>query len=112
MDQVFAQDSTFLLMKKFMIYKLMSSNLFINHALTGMNFCYKVFGIRLTNFIINKSAGEVFTSGSTVNTLLKDIEGLKKKNVHGIGNYVVEGLPTMDQAKIDFFHKEMMESIH
>jgi hypothetical protein len=66
---VFAADSTFLLIKKYLIYKMMSSNLFINYALTGMNLCYKVFGVRITNFIINKSAGEIFTAGASLETL-------------------------------------------
>jgi hypothetical protein len=109
---VFAEDSTYLLMKKYFIYKIMSSDLFINHALTGMNFFYKVFGTRFTNFLVNKSAGEVFTSGESIHSLLKDIEGMEKKRVHGIANYVVEGIPTMDHAKIAMYYRDMMECIH
>lgn len=112
MASVFASDSTFLLIKKLMIYKMMSSNLFINYALMGMNFFYKVFGVRFTNFLINKSAGAIFTSGASIQTLLKDIEVLEKKKVHGVGNYVVEGLHEMDEAKINIFYRDMMDSIH
>ena len=54
---IFAKDSTGLLIKKFMVYKLMSSNLFINYALKGMQVCYKIFGVRPTNFLINKTVG-------------------------------------------------------
>jgi len=43
----------------------MSSNLFINYALSGMNLSYKLLGVGITNFIINKSAGGVFTAGAS-----------------------------------------------
>ena len=69
MTAIFASDSTVTLLKKLLIYRMMSSNLFINHALTGMTFAYKVMGHSLTNFIINKTAGSVFTSGETLETL-------------------------------------------
>ena len=71
---------------------MMSSNIFINYALTGMNFAYKVMGTRLTNLLINKTAGEVFTSGTSIQTLLKDITALEKRNVNGVANYVLEGI--------------------
>lgn len=63
---IFAKDSTGLLMKKFLCYKLMSSNLFINCSLSILNVVYKVLGIRLTNFAINKSIGQLFTSGESI----------------------------------------------
>lgn len=100
-----------MLMKKYFIYKMMSSNLFINYALTGMNLFYKLFGVRFTNFIINKSAGEIFTSGASVQSLLQDMKILEKQKIYGIGNYVVEGLHEMDEAKIDVFYRDMMQSI-
>ncbi len=97
-----------MLMKKYFIYKIMGSNLFINYALTGMNLFYKLFGVRFTNFIINKSAGEIFTSGVSVQSLLQDMKLLEKKKIYGIGNYVVEGLHEMDEAKIEIFYRDMM----
>lgn len=81
MTKVFAEDSTFLLVKKFIIYKLMASNLFINYALPGLNLAYKLFGVRLTNFIINNTAGNVFTSGNTIHSLISDLRSLEKKNI-------------------------------
>lgn len=60
---VFAQDSTFELIKKFFIYKAMGSNLFINYSLSGVHLSYKLFGISLTNFLIEKTAGSIFTGG-------------------------------------------------
>ena len=82
-----------MLAKKFFVYKLMGSNLFINHSLGLMNVAYRVFGIRLTNFAINKSVGSIFTSGETIQTLVKDIHSLERAQISGIANYVVEGLP-------------------
>ena len=65
-EGVFAHDSTFTLVKKLMIYKMMGSNLFINHSLFGINMAYKVLGTRLTNLIVEQTAGSVFTGGVTV----------------------------------------------
>jgi hypothetical protein len=44
----------------------MSSNMFINHAAKWVHNLYKIFGIRFTNFLINRTAGELFTSGETL----------------------------------------------
>jgi hypothetical protein len=69
MSAIFASDSTVSLIKKLFIYKIMASNLFINHALRGMQLSYKVMGRTLTNFLINSTAGSIFTSGETLQTL-------------------------------------------
>lgn len=66
----------------------------------GMNFSYKVMGKKFTNWLINQTAGDLFTSGPTINTLLQDLEQLEKRKIGGIGNYVVEGIVTMDEQKI------------
>ena len=97
---IFAKDSTALLMKKFLVYKLMGSDLFINHSLWMMNLSYRLLGVRLTNFAITRSVGSLFTSGETIDTLLADIAELEEKNIHGVGMSVVEGLPQMDETKI------------
>lgn len=89
----------------------MSSNLFINYALTGMNFCYRFMGRSLTNLLINKSAGSVFTSGETLDTLIEDIKQLEKKNIGGVGNYVVEGLHEMNESVIQKVYDDLIESI-
>lgn len=111
MSKVFAEDSTFMLIKKYIIYKMMSSNLFINHALRAMMISYKILGTTITNALINKTAGEIFTSGNSIDTLKKDIHVLAKKKVHGVGNYVVEGLEHMDEGKIEQIFKDMIDSI-
>jgi hypothetical protein len=72
-QSILANDSTLLLMKKFMVYKLMGSNLFINYSLGAMKVCYRAFGIKLTNFAINNSVASIFTSGETIKSLTWDV---------------------------------------
>lgn len=111
MRAIFASDSTFMLVKKLMIYRMMSSNVFINHALTGMNIAYRVMGKRLTNFIINKTAGEVFTSGETLQSLNADIKVLEQRKIGGVANYVVEGLHEMHEPTIQKVYDDLIDGI-
>lgn len=98
LSAIFAKESTTDLIKKYFVYKLMGSNLFINHSLQLMNLAYMTLGIRATNFAINKSVGSLFTSGESIQTLVEDIAVLEKNNVYGVANYVVEGLAEMDEV--------------
>lgn len=110
-QSVFANDSTLLLVKKYLVYKLMGSNLFINHSLGMIHLCYKIFGLKLTNFGINNSVASIFTSGETIASLSYDIQDHERKNIGGIAGYVVEGLASMDYKKIDAFYEYMLKSI-
>ena len=65
-------DSTFTLVKKYWIYKLMASNLFINYSLLGMRLSYKLLGVKLTNFAIERTCGSIFTGGVSLDDLLKE----------------------------------------
>ena len=64
-------DSTLSLVKKFWIYKLMGSNLFINYSLMGMRLSYKLLGTKLTNLAIEQTCGSIFTGGVTLDDLLE-----------------------------------------
>jgi len=108
---IFAKDSTGLLMKKYLCYKLMGSDLFINFSLTILQGFYKVLGVRPTNFAINQSIGSLFTSGESIQSLVQDISDLEKSNIYGIAMYVVEGLPTYDDKKIKMTYEHLLESI-
>ena len=66
MKAIFAKDSTPVLIKKFMCYKLMSSDLFINSSYMMLSAFYKVLGVRATNFLINKTIASLFTSGESI----------------------------------------------
>ncbi len=100
MQAIFASDSTLQLVKKLFIYRVMASTFFINNALWGMSLAYKCMGRTLTNFVINQTAGSIFTSGETLQTLVQDIEVLERKGIHGVANYVVEGLHEMHEPTI------------
>lgn len=90
---------------------MMSSNAFINYSLPAMNAMYKVFGVKATNLLINKTAGEVFTSGEYIQTLLQDIQHLEKRGIQGVANYVAEGLHEMNEMQIQQIFTDLMDSI-
>lgn len=110
-ESIFAHEPTLLLMKKYFVYKLMGSDMFINHSLGMINGCYRVLGIPLTNKMVNNSVGQLFMSGETIEELMVDVHELEKKNINGLGGYAVEGLPTMNETKIQEFYECILESI-
>lgn len=107
----FKHDSTFTLIKKFFIYKVMGSNLFINYSLSGMTYAYRLLGIKLTNTVIEQTAGSIFTGGVTLDDLSRDIEILQERGIGGIGCYVVEGLRKVDNAVLDDFLELSLQAV-
>lgn len=103
-ESVFQHDSTFTLIKKIIIYKTMSSNFFINYSLMGMSLAYRVIGMRITNALIEKTAGSIFTGGVTIDDLLKDMDLLEKRKIGSISMMVVEGLTNADEPTLDYFY--------
>jgi len=97
--------------KKLVIYKFMGSNLFINHSLKIMNVCYKVFGLRITNFLIDSTVGPLFISGQSLQQLIEDVDRFKQQNIKSMCNYVAEGLETMDSKEYEKFCNEVKQSI-
>lgn len=89
----------------------MSSNLFINWSLTFVNGLYKVFGIRLTNILLNNTVGHIFTSGETIHSCLKDLDEYSKKNIGSMIGFAVEGLKKHDEAAIEAFYHKLIEAI-
>ena len=65
-------------MKKLVIYKFMGSSLFINYSLSIINAFYKIFGLKITNFLIDRTAGSLFISGQSLQQLKEDIDRYKK----------------------------------
>ena len=104
-------DSTMTLCKKLMIYKMMGSNLFINHSLMGINLAYKLFGTSLTNILIEKTAASVFTGGVTVADLNVSTQENAKRGFGTIGCYVVEGVRDAENASLDQFLDFSVESV-
>jgi hypothetical protein len=82
----------------------MGTSFFINQSLAITNMFYKIFGIKFTNFLINKSVANLFTSGESLQTLLTDMKVFENKNINCISSYAVEGLPTFDKSKIEYFY--------
>jgi proline dehydrogenase len=107
----FKYDTTFGLMKKMGIYKMMGSNLFINHSLTAMSLSYKLFGIKLTNAVIENTAGSIFTGGVSVDDLVKDMDVLADRNIGSISMMVAEGLTNADEKTLDYFHSISMDTV-
>jgi hypothetical protein len=70
----------------------MGSNVFINYSLGGMQLMYKILGKKITNYIIETSAGSIFTGGVTLADLIKCIDELDQTKVGGVAMYVAEGL--------------------
>ena len=108
---VFAHDSTFTLVKKLMIYKMMGSNIFINYSLMGINMAYKVFGTRFTNSLIESTASSVFTGGVTVADLMESSKSFSKREIGTIGCYVVEGVRQAENKDLDQFYDFSVESV-
>ena len=100
---VFSHDSTFMLIKKLMIYKMMGSNLFINYSLLGIRFAYRLFGKNLTNFAIENTAASVFTGGVTVSDLKQVSAELATRGIGSVGCYVVEGVRGAENTSLDQF---------
>ena len=90
---------------------MMSSNLFINHALHAMSFSYRVLGIRLTNLCIEKSAGSIFTGGVSVEDLCRDMDILEKRNIGTISMMVAEGLKGAEESYLDYFHQVSIDTV-
>lgn len=109
--QAFKHDSTLTLCKKFIIYKVMGSNMFINYSLAGMNFAYKLFGVKVTNTVIEQTAGSIFTGGVDLKDLSRDIEQLEERGVGGIGCYVVEGVRNIENKVLDQFLDLSLEAV-
>ena len=108
---MFAHDSTYTLVKKLMIYKMMGSNLFINYSLMGINMAYKVLGTSLTNLAIEKTAASVFTGGVTVANLKKCQDDFARRGFGTIGCYVVEGVRDAENASLDQFKDFSVDSV-
>ena len=108
---VFSHDSTFSLCKKLLIYRMMGSNVFINHSLTGISASYKLLGTKLTNFVIENTAASVFTGGVTVKDLAGAAVELEERGIGTIGCYVVEGVRDAENAALDKFLDFSVDSV-
>jgi hypothetical protein len=110
-SSIFAHDSTYSLLKKYTMGKLMSSNFFINHALRMMHLSYKCLGLGLTNFVIGRTVGPVYTSGPDIPSMMQDVRAHESRNINALVGYVVEGLEDMDEELVEGYLEEMIRSV-
>jgi hypothetical protein len=110
-SEIFKNDSTANLMKKFVVYKLMGSDIFINHSLGMMKMSYKCLGTRFTNYAINNTVASIFTSGESIDSLLKDVENHETRNISHISGFVVEGVKDYNEAVMAKYYSYIKESI-
>lgn len=89
----------------------MSSNLFINYSLSGMSLAYRLIGTKVTNKLIETTAGSIFTGGVSVHDLVKDMDELEKRNIGSISMMVVEGLKNADEATLEYFYNISRETV-
>ena len=89
----------------------MGSNLFINYSLAGLNFSYRVFGMRLTNRVVESTSGEIFTGGVTIEDIIKDSKRLAERNINTLVGYTVEGLNKPTKVELDTFTDFIIESM-
>jgi hypothetical protein len=94
----------------FMVYKLMANEFFLTHSFLGITILYKTLGKRFTNALVNMTAGQIFTSGETLKSLVKDMKELEKTSVRSICNYVVEG-QKLNNSSEDFFGKTVKDLV-
>lgn len=111
MQRIFQSESTVHLIKKLMVYKLMGSDVFLNHSLNLVNTSYNVLGISTTNSVVNNSVGRIFISGETINSLMEDVCNLEKRNINSLCGYAVEGMDQMDEDLILEIYNKTLESI-
>jgi len=107
----FRFDSTFALCKKFVVYKMMASNIFINYSLAGMQIAYRLLGIRMTNRLIESTAASIFTGGVTLQDLVREINLLEHRGVGTISMSVVEGLRNVSDQTLDEFLQFSKETV-
>lgn len=93
------------------IYRMMSSNLFINYSLAGMSLAYRLIGTRLTNTLIERTAASIFTGGVTIDDLLRDMELNEKRKIGSISMMVVEGLTNASESTLDHFYNISRDTV-
>lgn len=72
---------------------------------------YRLMGVKLTNALIEKTAGSIFTGGVTLQDLVQDTYQLQDRQVGGIGCYVVEGLRQVDNPTLDNFLEFCIDAV-
>ena len=60
---------------------------------------------------MNVTIGNTFSSGTSIASLLRDIEHHRQKHTGSLSGYVIEALTEMDETKIDHTLQTMVDTI-
>jgi hypothetical protein len=85
------------------MYKFMGSDFFINQSFNMVRFCYKILGVKLTNWCIHNTVGDILTGGESLESCKATGEKLAKRNVGCMAGLVVEGLVNPSAKELDEF---------
>ena len=102
---IFKSTSTPQLIKKSLVYRMSKSEFVLKHGSNLIGMSYKYLGKETTNSLIEKTAGEVFTSGPNIKTLIVDIDKFyNERGIYSGANYVLEGcekddIPTFNRCR-------------
>ena len=108
----FKHESRMSLYKKRLFFGLAQSNLVINHGEKLTHQMYKILGTSFTNKVIERTVGELFTSGPTISTLIRDADSFWNQfGIGGVANYVAEGIEKDDPKLFDKVTKDMANTI-
>ena len=93
------------------MFRVLSSDFFIDRSLDIINMSYSFFGMNVTNFLVNRTIMNTFTSGNTIASLLKDVEHYRQKHTGSLSGYVIEALTEMHEDKIETTLQTMVDTI-
>ena len=110
-EELFHHDSTYLLTKKYIVYKLMGTDFFIDHSEKLMSLSYSLLGQTVGNAIIRRTMADIFVSGETVQDALHDTEGYEQRGIGGVACMSLEGLKTMDEEYLEKSYQLFLHSI-
>lgn len=102
---IFKSVSTVQLIKQSLVYRMSKSEFVLKNGNSLVDACYKYMGKHYTNKIIEKTAGEIFTSGPNIKTLIADVDKFyTQRGIFSGANYVLEGceednIPTFDKCR-------------
>jgi len=65
----------------------------------------------MTDYVVKRSVGSVFTSGESIYTLMKNIEELEKRNIGSLVACAHKNLDKMDEPKIEEHYEFMLHTI-
>jgi len=112
---IFADDSNWLLINKYLVYQLCRFPFFVKNARKMVAGANKIFGIfliilcnigtKFVNFCIEQTIGKVFTAGITLDDLSKDMEALVAKKVYSVADLSIEDVGNAPREVLFFSYK-------